>query len=140
MTKGHEVEVVELPTCSFCDETAAYDGKTVHGPWAFMCQAHWKSDGVGKTGVGFGQALKLRAERYVVVCGRCPLCGERTELEVASAELANAINAWRFADERKPFIQDAFPQLTPGQREEILTAMHEKCFDAAFAPDEDEDF
>ena len=137
MTKGHEVEVVELPMCSFCDQTATYDGKTVHGPWAFMCRDHWMQYGPHRTGVGFGQVLKLRKERFVVVCGRCPLCGERTELEVESAELADKINAWRFADHNKPFIQDAFPQLTPGQREEILTAMHERCFDEAFAGQDD---
>ena len=137
MTKGHEVIVTELPQCSFCSNTAAYDGKTVHGPWAFMCVSCWYRFGPGETGVGRGQALKLRAERYVVVCGRCPLCNERTELEVESAELADKINAWRFASADRPYIQDAFPMLTPGQREEILTAIHEKCFDEAFAGEDD---
>lgn len=25
------------PKCDFCGQTAAYDGKTIHGPWAYMC-------------------------------------------------------------------------------------------------------
>jgi len=35
-----EVKVPELPKCDFCDETARYDGKTVFGPWAYMCDRH----------------------------------------------------------------------------------------------------
>jgi hypothetical protein len=136
---GHTVEVNAIPQCQFCTDPAGYDGRTNMGPWAFMCQAHWDEHGPGATGVGYGQKLVLRATGFTVVCGRCPLCGERTELEVATAELADAINAWRFAGPNRPYIQDAFPHLTPGQREEILTAMHERCFDSAFAVDEDDD-
>lgn len=31
------------------------------------------------------------------------------------------------------FVQDAFPHLTPGQRETLVSGSHEACFDAAFA-------
>jgi hypothetical protein len=39
-----------LPNCDFCSMNgittpAPYDGKTVHGPWANMCNYHLHSDG-----------------------------------------------------------------------------------------------
>ncbi len=47
--------------CDICTtqgftNTALYDGKTVYGPWANMCQAHFGSHGTG-LGVGRGQRL-----------------------------------------------------------------------------------
>jgi len=64
-----EVTVRRLPDCDVCKfETpgekprpAAYDGKTIHGPWANMCEEHWKSHGVGRLGTGFGQRLILKS-------------------------------------------------------------------------------
>ena len=60
-----EVEVTRLPKCDIChhDEQvvtdATYDGKTKRGPWANMCDRHFKSDGIG-LGTGRGQRLVLR--------------------------------------------------------------------------------
>jgi len=62
MPKPHtEVVVPELPNCDFCKEEgkeakADYDGKTVFGPWANMCQKHFGLYGVG-LGLGRGQRL-----------------------------------------------------------------------------------
>lgn len=28
----------EWPPCDFCKEPAKYDVKTIHGPWAYVCQ------------------------------------------------------------------------------------------------------
>lgn len=59
-----EAEVSKLPDCDICKyddgvtTTAAYDGKTKQGPWAFMCEAHFNSHGVG-LGTGTGQLLKV---------------------------------------------------------------------------------
>lgn len=58
------VKVSQLPTCDVCkldgaDTPAAYDGRTVMGPWAYMCEAHWQSHGVGQLGTGSGQRLVL---------------------------------------------------------------------------------
>lgn len=41
---------------------AVVDGKTVHGPWAFMCGDHFDSHGVG-LGTGRGQKLGSRSAR-----------------------------------------------------------------------------
>jgi hypothetical protein len=68
MKKGHEVEVATLPKCDIHAmlhdgkpaPDAAYDGKTMLGPWANMCEEHWKTYGPGRTGTGMGQRLILR--------------------------------------------------------------------------------
>lgn len=65
--------VEALPTCSFCDKQAYYDGRTNMGMWANMCEDHFKQYGVG-LGVGRGQ-------RLVVVPLPCPLCGAMIEPE-----------------------------------------------------------
>lgn len=62
-----QVQVPTLPACDVCKidgatmitRPAAYDGKTTFGPWAYMCEDHWKSHGVGRLGTGFGQRLIL---------------------------------------------------------------------------------
>jgi hypothetical protein len=59
--KGTSVIVSKLPDCDFCigHEPAKYDGKTIHGPWANMCERHFKKYGIG-LGTGLGQELKLK--------------------------------------------------------------------------------
>jgi hypothetical protein len=47
--------------CDFCKSAgkeveATYDGKTVHGPWAYMCDLHFGQHGIG-LGTGRGQKL-----------------------------------------------------------------------------------
>jgi|SRR5215467_391330 len=51
-----EVTGTEFPRCDFCSAQAEYDGKTVMGPWAYMCQTHFEILGVG-LGLGKGQRL-----------------------------------------------------------------------------------
>ena len=63
---GKTVEVVSLPNCDFClyddhrERKAEYDGRTVHGPWANMCQEHFTIHGVG-LGTGKGQQFVLKS-------------------------------------------------------------------------------
>ncbi len=53
------VKVVNLPTCDICDQQkATYDGKTIHGPWAFMCEMCFALHGKG-LGLGLGQKLVI---------------------------------------------------------------------------------
>lgn len=66
-------KVHKLPHCDLCKaqsqalakagiaiefrvQRAFYDGKTLLGPWAYMCQSHFDSHGVG-LGLGRGQIL-----------------------------------------------------------------------------------
>jgi len=53
------VKITNLPKCDLCRTvTARFDGRTIHGPWAYMCQACFDIHGVG-LGTGFGQELIL---------------------------------------------------------------------------------
>ena len=58
-----EAYIAKLPDCQICEVEdlqteipAEYDGKTIMGPWANMCAAHFASHGVG-LGTGKGQKL-----------------------------------------------------------------------------------
>lgn len=53
-------QVPALPKCDFCEtKEAAYDGKTAFGPWAYMCEACWSQNGIGRLGLGYGQRLEV---------------------------------------------------------------------------------
>lgn len=62
---------------------------------------------------------------------KCPLCGKPSEVEVPAQGL------WEW--EHGAFVQKAFPDLTPGQREQVMNGAHEDCFDQAFREDEDDE-
>ena len=54
-------EVYAIPNCYFCEEEgeiekASYDGETIHGSWAYMCEKHFKEYGT-ELGIGKGQKL-----------------------------------------------------------------------------------
>ena len=60
-----KTKVRTLPFCDFCmfgiqgaGVLAKYDGRTKEGPWAWMCEEHFKEHGVG-LGIGKGQELEL---------------------------------------------------------------------------------
>lgn len=62
-----EVEVMEPRNCDFCAQhgkqvEAQYDGATSLGPWAYMCETHFKTMGVG-LGTGKGQRLRVKDSR-----------------------------------------------------------------------------
>lgn len=60
-----EILVHEMPECDLCIhfkvviQTAAFDGATRMGPWAYMCESHFAEFGIG-LGTGVGQKLVLR--------------------------------------------------------------------------------
>ena len=60
---SREVQMTELPDCDFhepgADVKAVVDGRTKVGPWAYMCEAHWASEGVATLGTGHGQRIKV---------------------------------------------------------------------------------
>lgn len=73
----------------------------------------------------------------VIRTGACMLCGQPGQFEVDDPELAKAVLDWtRLPAMRRPPIQRALPELTPGQREQLLSGSHEDCYDKAF-PEED---
>src|SRR6201981_693967 len=62
----------------------------------------------------------------------CMVCQKQGELTVKTAEL----EAW--GDGTGPFIQDAMPSLSAGERELLMTGTHDACWDEMFADEEDE--
>lgn len=63
-----QVTVDHLPKCDFFEHghcrnggEAHFDGKTIHGPWANMCEHHFSAFGIG-IGLGRGQKLVVRKE------------------------------------------------------------------------------
>lgn len=64
------VEMIGPPYgCNFCESEGAeeikpaqYDAKTDFGPWAYMCEDHWNTRGLGRLGTGFGQKLVWKEE------------------------------------------------------------------------------
>ncbi len=61
--KNHTTARVQTrPTCDLCRaRPARYDGKTIHGPWGYMCQGCFDTNGVG-LGLGRGQSLVIASE------------------------------------------------------------------------------
>ena len=62
---SESVTVDKYPMCDFCateivDSAARYDAKTMGGPWAKMCERHFKAHGIG-LGIGRGQRYLLRS-------------------------------------------------------------------------------
>lgn len=56
-----KVKVTKIPFCDFCknrniETPASYDARSKYGPWAYMCEDHFKVFGVG-LGAGKGQKL-----------------------------------------------------------------------------------
>jgi hypothetical protein len=60
---GYIARVGSIPACDVpgCAQEAIVDGKTVHGPWAYLCGRHFRALGVG-IGPGKGQVLVLESE------------------------------------------------------------------------------
>lgn len=58
---GTHTTVDQLPACQMpgCEKLAAYDARTIHGWWAFLCGKHFVNLGVG-LGTGTGQKLVQR--------------------------------------------------------------------------------
>ena len=55
--------VMVLPSCDLCkaegiDRVARVDGQLRGGRWAFQCEEHWATHGIGKLGSGLGQLLE----------------------------------------------------------------------------------
>lgn len=62
-----KVSLPRYPNCDLCGSAGAtvqakYDGKTTMGPWAYMCEKHFKKYGVG-LGLGKGQELIVEEKK-----------------------------------------------------------------------------
>lgn len=68
----------------------------------------------------------------MIIYQTCPICREETKIEVDGAKYA----AWR---SRQMLIQDAFPELSPVEREIIKTGYCKKHQEWLFAPPEEDE-
>jgi hypothetical protein len=66
---------------------------------------------------------------YIIVRG-CPFCKKPSRVKVSGEGL------WKW--EHGALVQNAFPDLDAGQREQVLTGIHPECWDKSF-PLEEED-
>ena len=62
---------------------------------------------------------------------RCRICNETGTVTVETDQLEDYNNG--------AMIQNAFPDLSPGEREQLMTGIHPDCWDKTFAYLEDED-
>ena len=75
-----------------------------------------------------GPGPKVDHANYVIIRD-CPLCNKESRVIVPAQGLWN----WEHGE----FVQRAFPELSAGEREQVMTGMHEDCFDDAFKDEED---
>lgn len=65
----------------------------------------------------------------IVITRRCPFCQQDHTVEVDPHGYA----LWK----RGAFIQNALPELTPAQREILISGVDDACWQRAFPPEED---
>lgn len=63
-----------------------------------------------------------------VEVGYCVFCHHPTLISVTDEQLKR-LHEWKNTLVDRPLIQDTFPDLTDGQRESIISGIHETCFD-----------
>jgi len=56
--------------CDFCKQVAKYDGKTKLGPWAFMCEEHFKHLGYSIPGLYTALDKQSCAVKACAHCGK----------------------------------------------------------------------
>ena len=67
--------------------------------------------------------------KEVCVITVCPFCGHANEVMV------NEDDYWNWQD--GAFVQDAFPYLSPDEREMLISGICPKCWDATFNGEEE---
>lgn len=68
----------------------------------------------------------------IVTCPTCPWCHQESIVQMPTA----AFEKWQGGE----LIQRAWPQGSAGEREQLITGYHDKCWDEAIpADDEDEE-
>lgn len=70
--------------------------------------------------------------KVTVKVGQCRKCGRDLIVEVEKEHLENYINS-----KMTMLIQEAFPELSPGEREYFLTGYCETCWDKIFETGEE---
>ena len=68
----------------------------------------------------------------IVDTGLCPYCKQESWIKISdenAARFQSDVQNWH----KGALVQEAFPYLNAGEREQLKTGIHDKCFDAIFA-------
>ena len=74
--------------------------------------------------------MKINLKEVTIVTA-CPCCGEANFIE------ANESDYWDWKD--GALVQDAFPYLTPNEREALISGLCPWCWEQTFGKEENED-
>lgn len=80
--------------------------------------------------------IPIEGTNDVKVCVGCNVCGNHVELVINKRKVSLLDRGIRRAS--NVLIQDAFSELTPGERDILVHGMYEKCFDSMCAEAEDD--
>ena len=67
-----------------------------------------------------------------VICPPCPVCNRSATLVVD----ADAVTRWKDG----AFVQDAFPFMSPADREVLISGTHPACWTEMFGEEEEEEW
>ena len=67
---------------------------------------------------------------WIMAITRCSLCGGADSFALSEAKW----DRWQNGE----LIQNVWPEMPPGRREQLISGTHEACFDEAFGEDNDE--
>jgi hypothetical protein len=73
--------------------------------------------------------VDMSRANVAIITGTCPSCKKEWKLEVSLA----GIKKWG----NGACIQDALPELTPAERELLMTGICDPCYQKMFPPEED---
>lgn len=74
--------------------------------------------------------MRTKGRTMNVDTPKCPHCSKPGQIEVS----VQGYMKWTI---RGVHIQNALPELSAGEREQLLTGTHEKCWDEMMGPEED---
>lgn len=80
---------------------------------------------------GYEEAFDNGVHEYEFTTVRCPHCKNDTKIRVKGEDL--------FRFNQGTSIQQAFPYLTAGQRERLMSGICERCWDDLFKDEDDKD-
>jgi hypothetical protein len=71
-----------------------------------------------------------------LIVGECPWCLKESALDISEGE---AKKIWEWNEKGRPgYIQEELSFLSKGQREQLLSGAHSKCWDEMFPEEEEE--
>lgn len=57
-----------IQKCDFCNHPAAYDAKTIYGPWGYLCEEHYQTIGVKTPGMSSVLDDRIKHEKECSCC------------------------------------------------------------------------